>query len=72
MAYRVIAEFVHSGQRITVADADACDWQPPTEAIAERLLAAGCLRRVMEDLPPALADLSETDVEQMSMRRKRR
>ncbi len=40
-AHRVIAAFKHRGMRITPPG----PWTPPTQAVADKLIAAGCLKR---------------------------
>lgn len=47
--YKVIAEFISRGRRISPKDTR--EWTPPDEEVAERLVRAGCLRRLPGSTP---------------------
>lgn len=47
--YKVKSEFVYRDRRISPKDTR--EWTPPSEEVAERLVRAGCLKRV-EQSPP--------------------
>lgn len=49
--HRIIAEFIYAGSRITGPG----EWTPPSDLVASRLIAAGCLLAAPEPARPPVA-----------------
>lgn len=60
--YKVIAEFISRGRRISPKDTR--EWTPPSEEVAERLVRAGCLRCLPGPTPEPNEVTKEQEPEQ--------